>query len=101
MNWSVKWGLKLNPTKCKAVTFSEKRNQIIFDYKMHNTSIERVTSFTDLGLAVNSKLNWTKHIKSIMSKANQRLKLVKRTLEYNTDQSMKLHCYKTLVQPLL
>ena len=56
---------------------------------------------TDLGLIVDSMLTWNEHIIDINNKASQRLGLLKRTLGYKINQSIKLHCYKFLVQPLL
>ena len=68
---------------------------------MADTKIERVSSFSDLGIQVDSKLEWSEHINIITNKANQRLGLVKRTLGYNTSQAVKVQCYKSLIQPLL
>ena len=53
------------------VSFSRKSNQILLDCKMQDTQIERVSSLTDLGLVVDSKLNWNEHITEITNKANQ------------------------------
>ena len=57
LNWSIQWGLKFNPNKCKAVSFSKKWNVILFDYTVQDSLIEQVQSITELGLLVDSKLN--------------------------------------------
>ena len=99
--WSTTWGLTFNPSKCKSVSFSWKKNPIYYEYKMAGTKIDRVASFSDLGVQVDRKLEWNEHINTITNKANQRLGLVKRTLGYNTSQAVKTQCYKSLIQPLL
>ena len=99
--WSKKWGLTFNPTKCKSVSFSRKKNPIQYNYNMSGTTIDSETSFSDLGVLVDTKLEWSEHINNITNKANQRLGLVKRTLGYNTSSTVKLQCYKSLIQPLL
>ena len=68
---------------------------------MNNTFIERVSTFSDLGLMVDSRLSWNEHVVNITTRANQSMGLVKRTLGCNINKKVKLLCYKTLVQPIL
>ena len=104
VNWSTKWGLKFNPDKCKSVSFNRKRTILSHAYVMSNIVIERLQSLSDLGLTVDSRLNWNDHVINITNKANQRLGLhvVKRILGYNINQGIKLEAiHRREVQELL
>ena len=68
---------------------------------MNDIKLQKVEYVTDLGVIVNSNLNWYKYIETCTKKANKRLFLVKRTLGFNVNYKVKLMCYKTLVRPLL
>ena len=68
----VNWGLKFNSKKFKAMSCTQKRTSITYDYTMHNLHIKWVTSFSDLGLTVDSKVTWSEHVSTITNncKAN-------------------------------
>ena len=68
---------------------------------MHNTALGRETSLSDLGLVVDSKVNWSNHTTKIINRPNQYLGLAKCTIGHNISNPVKLQCYKTLIQPLL
>ena len=46
---------------------------------MNETPISYTTVEKDLGVLINSKLDWTEHCNATYSKANTRLELLKRT----------------------
>jgi hypothetical protein len=101
-HWSDDWGMNFNPEKCCYMSFCNPRSTpIYFNYHINNTHLNRVHSFNDLGILVTSNLTWDIHIENCISKANQRLRLVKRTIGFNVDQKVKLMCYKSLIRPLL
>jgi hypothetical protein len=100
--WSIKWGLRFNPTKCKVMNIARKGSDVIkYDYKINDVSIENVDSFMDLGLKVQHNLQWNLHIEESIKKANKRLGLLKRTLGHNCTLEAKLLAYKSMVRPLL
>ena len=74
------------------------------DYKMHNSSetnvIMKGSEEKDLGVIFDDKLNFDKHIYSAVSKANQKIGIIKRTFS-SLDKDTFLYLYKGLVRPHL
>ena len=101
VSWSDQWGLKFNASKCKTISFTRSRHRINNQYYIHGISLEKVSSFCDLGIMVNSSLNWNDHVNSITNKASQRLGIVKRTIGFSASEEVKKACIKTFVLPLL
>ena len=60
--------------------------------------IEKVESEKDLGVIIDSKLTFTKHINSKMKIANRNLGLIFRTFTY-IDKDIFLNLFKSLVRP--
>ena len=82
----------------KVVNYKKTANYISYDLKFHN--LAKVLEEKDLGVIVDSKLNFRKHISEKISKANTMLFLIKTTFKY-LDAEMFQLLYKTLVRPHL
>lgn len=78
-DWSRNNRLPFNETKCKIITFAVKRNPNIIDYKLFDAPMERVSDIRDLGLILDSKLNFHKHVNVICKAASKMLGFVIRT----------------------
>ena len=65
--WASRWQLKLNPTKCEALMIANKRKPIPFTYSIKHRS----NPVKYLGVQVDSKLNWSKHCKFVVSKGTK------------------------------
>jgi hypothetical protein len=62
--------LFINLDKCNIITFSRLNHPIIFNYKIDpNTIIPRVSTIRDLGVILDSKLNFISHMDYMISKA--------------------------------
>jgi hypothetical protein len=70
-------------------------------YRINYFNLEKVDTFTDLGVIVTKNLLWDKHIQTCITRANKRMGFVKRNIGYNCSILTKLRCYITLVRPLL
>lgn len=92
LDWCMLNGMEVNVRKCNVITFCRTRNPIDFDYTMSGTSIVRVSTVKDLGVLLDSKLNYTQHIAATTAKANAMLGFIKR----NTQQFRDIYCLKTL-----
>ena len=79
--WSEKWGLKLNPAKCKVLTLSLKRNPILVTYLINGVALEQVQVMRDLGVMLDQKLAFAEHVDYTVRKANRALGLLMRTLQ--------------------
>ncbi len=98
INWSKIWKLKFNASKCKILAINNTNPLLMFNYSMNSVALSHVDSFNDLGLTINSTLNWTDHISNKISKANSIMGLIKRTLGYRCPMKPKLLLYNSLVK---
>lgn len=99
--WSEKWLVTMNPTKCKAITFSVKHEQILHpELFMNGSAIIEVDSLTHLGLTLQSNLSWKPHVMRIHSKASTCLNVLK-SLKFRVERVTLDILYKSLVRPLM
>ena len=96
--WAKTWKMEFNVSKCKIMHlgYNNPKN----DYNMNNTNLEETELEKDLGVLIDCRLEFDKHIKSIVGKANRMLGLIKFSFTC-MNKSMFLHLYKGLVRPLL
>ncbi len=100
--WSDKWQMVLNEKKCKHMHIGTHENGERFSFKNANTTqeLELVEEQKDLGLLIDNKMKFSKHITQSVSKANRNLGLIARTFTY-LDKDMFVQLYKSLVRPHL
>lgn len=82
----------VNPSKCSAITFSRKKQPIIFNYDLLGSSIERVNQIKDLGVILDSQLSFRQHITYIVDKACRTLGFIFRIAKNFSD----IYCLKSL-----
>ena len=70
--WESEWSMEFAAEKCMVlrVTRKLKRNHILKDYKIHDHVLDSVDSAKYLGITLDSKLSFSKHIQDITKKAN-------------------------------
>ena len=96
-DWSNKWQMNFNTSKCHLLTITHKPNPSEFTYTISNQPMSRVNSHPYLSLTIDAKLSWTKHIQSTASESAKKLGLLKRTL-YPTKPKVKEAAYNMLVR---
>ena len=79
--WSSSWRLKLNASKCKSFTITLKRSPIISPYSIGGVTLDRVTTMRDLGVTLDQKLAFERHVDSIVAAGNRALGLLIRSLQ--------------------
>ena len=101
VEWCTRNGMALNPIKCKAMSFHRSRNPINFNYLIDGVALENISSVKDLGVTLDTPLNFISHIPNIVSKALQMLGFIRRcTIDFNNIAALKwLYC--ALVRPHL
>ena len=99
--WSLKWKLSFNASKCKVLSITRSKNPFLFDYTLNGTKLERVQEFIDLGVTLDSHLNWNKHVTKLINKAKRIMGLIKRSIGYKAPQSVKRQLYISLVRSQL
>ena len=97
LDWSQKWLLTFNKSKCKHVHFGPETNS---SYNMAGDEITKSTEEKDLGITIDNKLKFQQHISIQVKKANQKLGIIYRSFSH-MDKEMFLVLYKSLVRPHL
>ena len=91
-NWCNVNRMTLNPTKCSVITFTRKKDPILFNYQLQGATIERVSHVKDLGVILDSQLTYKQHISYVVDKASRMLGFVFRVAKNFSD----IHCLKSL-----
>ena len=90
-------GLALNLKKTKYMIFSRKRNLENIEVIMSNTKIEQKSEARFLGVIVDEKLNWAKHISALKSKMTKYLGIMYK-LKFIIPLKARLLIYQSFVQ---
>ena len=101
--WSVNNKMRFHPDKCKALSVTLQHNilgALPFYYKLNNTRIEYVLSHTDLGVTINTKLKWGAHCDILVSRANSKLGLLRRTCHFTTNKRQKRSFYLAVIRSI-
>lgn len=100
-DWCRSNRLPLNTNKCKIMSFTRQRQPITAHYHIDGEDIERVTEFKDLGLNLDTKLDFKRHIEIICSKAYALLGFIKRICSNMNDPYALKSLYCSFVRSKL
>ena len=89
--WSCKWQLNLNPSKCETICISYKRSPPPASYQLNDHVLSTKSVVRYLGILINSHLKWSDHVKYITAKATRPLNVLRHSL----------YTYKCIVRPIL
>ena len=89
--WSFKWKLKFNVSKCNILHLGTKENYTCF---LCGTAIQPAQSVRDLGVMIDQDLKFHEHASLITNKANHILGLIKRSFSY-LDSDMLVRLYRS------
>ena len=94
--------MKFNVAKCHSmrVTQHQHHKHILFDYSLHNQTLENAQPAKYLGITISDNMDWGQHISEISSKATKTLGFLRRNLTFAPKSTKKVEC-KTLVRPKL
>jgi len=98
--WCLENGMSLNVTKCQVLSFTNRREKILYDYTINGTSLERTSSATYLGVIFDEKLSFSKHVENIVKKANSTMYFIRRVFSKSTPE-IKEKVYYALVRSKL
>lgn len=103
-----KWKLKVNETKTETIIFSHKKkntfkNKEIPKLKINNVVIEPKKEVKYLGVILDTKLTYTKHIKNVKTKTYGAWRKIYSLTNPKSKLSLnnKLKIYKTLIRPIM
>ena len=97
-DWSHTWQLNFNVSKCKLLCITNKKSPLTYSYCLNNTPLGWTSTFKYLGVTMNQKLTWHKHINNVTAKASRILNLLRRNLRHASKEA-KARAYLALVQP--
>lgn len=100
MNWCRENKMIINKEKCKVMTFTRKRNPIIFNYTIDGEPVKRVEETMDLGVLFDKRLTFQSHYEYMTNRATITSKFVKRQSQYFGNDTIKI-IYQLLVRSIL
>ena len=98
--WEENWSMQFHPDKCQLLKVTNKRKPSSYNYNIHNVEIQETDNANYLGVNVNNKLSWNKHIDNICSKGNRTINFIHRNFK-ECSQQVKNKLYKSYVRPSL
>lgn len=91
-NWCTLNCMDVNPDKCSIFSFARIRDPVVFDYKLHDTVIQRVDHVKDLGVVLDNQLTFKRHVSYVVEKASRTLGFIFRIAKDFTN----VYCVKSL-----
>ena len=98
LKWSTEWQLPLNINKCKCIHYD--KNNPKHTYTIGNIDLANDDLEKDVGVHFDPSLEFRIHINKMISKANSRVGLIKKSFSKLSITNFKL-LYKSLIRPIL
>ena len=103
-DWAAQWEMSFNPDPTKQaqeVIFSRKiEKPLHIPLNFNNTNVKQTVFQNHLGLILDSQLSFEEHLKTIFSKANKTIGLI-RKLRNSLPRPSLMTLYKSFIQPHL
>ena len=97
-DWSLKWKLLFNVSKCVNLTFSLSHDPIVHPYFINDKEILSKDCHKDLGVFIAGDLSWSVHYDHICSRAYKMLGLLRRVFCRANTIIAKKHLFNVLVK---
>ena len=98
-NWSEKWQLKFNSSKCKTLRLGKARNEE-HNYMLGVTTLPNVKEEKDLGITIDCELKYKSHIGEKISKAQTMTGIIRRSFDF-LDTRMFKKLFSAIVRPII
>ena len=101
-NWTQTWQLHFNSSKCKILHIGEDNPKHTYFIGNGNSrhQIETTTLEKDLGIFVDTELNFEDHIEYIVKRASMKKATILRNFSYRSKKVL-VPLYKSLVRPII
>ena len=93
--WSCKWLLKFNEKKCVVLKI---KDCVKYIYTLNGSELQEVEKQRDLGVIINNKLTPADHIHALVSKANQRIHMIRRCFT-GLNENKVTTIFKSIIRP--
>ena len=98
--WADQWLVKFSPAKTKSMTLAFKKQNNPPQLVFNDVNLDDVTDHKHLGITLSSNLNWSLHIKTILSGVSAMADVLKR-LKYQVDRKTLETIYFSYIRPKL
>ena len=105
--WTDKWGFIFTPQKCNAIIFRRymKSRELlnIPELKIYDQPLEYQDHVKFLGVILDTRLNYNRHVQFVKTKALKRISILKCLAGRGcgADRTVLLRIYKTMIRPIL
>ena len=102
--WSINNKINFHFDKCKVLSINNKASPlsmlpfVIFLYYLGDKMLPFVDSEKDLGVVISSNFSFNEQCENVISKANQKYGLLRRTCHFVDDVNRKRNLYLALVR---
>ncbi len=97
-NWANDNLMRFHPGKCKILTVTSEVNPLLFSYSLGGIPLNHTPSEKDLGVDITPTLNFQPQCDRLISKANQKFGLLRRTCFFLSDKAKCRSLYIALVR---
>ena len=103
VEWCEENFLLLNVTKTKEliIDFRMKKKKNVVPITIKGENVEIVDSYKYLGVTVDNKLNWSKHISNVYKKTQSRLFFLRKLRSFNVCNRMLIMFYDTVISSVM
>ena len=106
MDWGSTWGMKFNAKKCNIMRVSRSRKPLQHFYSLGyylslgNEILQEVSDAKYLGIQIDNKLDWNKHISTVAARGQSKLAFLNRNLK-GCPKKLRDTAYISLIRPAL
>ena len=98
--WERENKMEFHPGKCQVLKITNKLEPINKEYRIHGVTLKLECFAKYLGITIDSKLSWNKHLDDVYKKASFMLSFLERNFN-KCPKNIKEKCYFALVRPIL
>ena len=81
MDWGSTWVMKFNAKKCNIMRVSRSCKPLQYFYSLGNKILQEVSDAKYLGIQIDNKLDWNKHISTVAARGESKLVFLNRNLK--------------------
>ena len=100
MDWGSTWGMKFNAKKCNIMRVSRSRKPLQHFYSIGNEILQEVSDAKYLGIQIDNKLDWNKHISTVAVRGQSKLAFLNRNLK-GCPKKLRDTAYISPIRPAL
>ena len=100
MDWGSTWSMKFNAKKCNIMRVSRSRKPLQHFYSLGSEILQEVSDTKYLGIQIDNKLDWNKHISTVAARGQSKLAFLNRNLK-GCPKKLRDTAYISLIRPAL